>query len=495
MTDLTPIDVKSAEAIGRTLESFKTAIVEARKASAEARAEATELRRALDDKLGSQATELKTFGTTFGDTKSKLDDIATKMADAAGKIADAETKYQSLVEDSRKQAEALENVFQELKKRPAGSDDERKAAAKLREHALVCLQIKADEKNERIPTDVTADEIAVYGEHKQVFDKYLRMGSSVAKGQEWQHLSQTEQKAVSTFTHGNRFWLPTEFSDRIIACYKLDTNLTDLVDTITIGRGAVDLMVDNYVSDEAQWACEIGGTNGTTDTQLPGSQNFAVHEQRAKIAVSNTMIEDAAIDIQSWIAMRAGRQFIRGLNRTIMTGNGVGMPDGILRASNHLSFQSGKAGGTAGGDFSWQDLTAMGVFLDPRFQGNAMWLASTPALASIMMMTDGMGRPIFSAAVINGEGLPTIMGRPYRQVVQLAPPVNTTGVGGAFVPGAKPLLLGDWRQHYMLVLRRGFTAFRDPYTAIENNLVIWRFSQRVGGGVLCKNAAMALEIV
>lgn len=495
MTDLT-IDTSTATALKGSLENLAKVAIEAKDGSATARAGFAELRQALDSFMAESKAEIRNFGATHGETKAKIEEVSRLAAEQVGKWSQSEQLLQKCAEQIKEIEGVVERQHQELKRR-GGDDAEVKARAALNAAAREVYEVKASEKTPLDPKKqipVSDEDVAHYGEYKSALDRMMRLPTSVGQETMHMHLSQPEQKAVSTFTHGNRFWLPTEMSNMIIACYKLDTDLTGLVSQTMISSAGVEFMVDTYVSDEALFKCELDcAPKGKVDTQLPGTILLRPYEMFASECVTHTMIEDAAIDIQGFIAQRAGRQFIRGLNNKILNGTGQEMPDGILRPANHNTMQSGIAGGTPTGAFGWQDLRTMTVKLEPRFQAGAVWIMTTDAIAACLTMTDGLGKPILGDYALHGTGLPVIMGKPVVQVVQMASSLQNVANQGPFVPGSKPILLGDWKQHYMMVIRRGFTAFRNPYINSKCG-VTWEFFQRVGGGVLCKNAAMALEI-
>ena len=487
MTDLV-IDTKNAETLKGSLDGILALVKDTRK-------DLTGLRGAVDEKLADASKEAKQFGSKFGDTEAKIAELAQKMADSVGLVAKAEGSVTKINEQIAKHHEAIEKLHAEAQAwKSAQKPDE--ATLQERKAAKEFFELIAAEKNAASvkSVQVSDDGFESYKAHKAALDKIMRMETSVREEMVYGHLSDAEKKSISTFTHGNRYWLSSELSDRIIACYQLDTDLTGLVSQISTSRGTIEFPVDSYVQSYAKFKCEIDPTpQAALQEPTPGTLAISVHEQYAKECISNTMIEDAIFPVEMWLTQKIGAQFVRGLNNAILNGSGNGMPDGILRAVNHLTMTSGKASGTVSGTFGWQDLQMMAVKLEPRFKQNAVWMFSTNALASLMTMTDGFGRPIFSAAVLNSEGMPLLMGHPLVQVVQLADTLATPPAQG-FVPGTTPIFLGDWKQHYVLVVRRGFTALRNPY---ENPAVgvTWHFSQRVGGGVLCKNAAIGLNIV
>jgi HK97 family phage major capsid protein len=57
---------------------------------------------------------------------------------------------------------------------------------------------------------------------------------------------------------------------------------------------------------------------------------------------------------------------------------------------------------------------------------------------------------------------------------------------------ATPIAFGNWRETYMVVTRQATTMRPDPYSA--GFCTLFRFESRVGGAVLCGNAARLLRI-
>jgi HK97 family phage major capsid protein len=81
-----------------------------------------------------------------------------------------------------------------------------------------------------------------------------------------------------------------------------------------------------------------------------------------------------------------------------------------------------------------------------------------------------------------------------------APPWRTVFVkrqpGANFVanaaPGATPVAYGNWRRCYMIVLRKAVTMIQDPYSA--GFCMLFKFESRIGGTVVCANAARLMRI-
>ena len=60
------------------------------------------------------------------------------------------------------------------------------------------------------------------------------------------------------------------------------------------------------------------------------------------------------------------------------------------------------------------------------------------------------------------------------------------------VPGSTPVLFGNLRAAYLLVVRKQTSMLPDPFSL--GYCVIFRFEARVGGNVTCANAARLLRV-
>jgi HK97 family phage major capsid protein len=166
-------------------------------------------------------------------------------------------------------------------------------------------------------------------------------------------------------------------------------------------------------------------------------------------------------------------------------GSGKSMPNGMLSSGLIQSIAS-----KAPGAFGWQDLVRLYTSLPVQFQANSRYFLARDFFGSMLTETSATGQPIWTPQVIQSGGLPSIMGRPVTLVDQMP---HFLDKNGQPVTGATPAAIGDWKKTYMVVNRRGLTVFRDPFS-MQNCGVRWRFSQRLGGDVLCSAAALFLKI-
>jgi HK97 family phage major capsid protein len=92
-----------------------------------------------------------------------------------------------------------------------------------------------------------------------------------------------------------------------------------------------------------------------------------------------------------------------------------------------------------------------------------------------------MGRPILLSNPTDA-GTFMLAGSPVQIVTQM-PNV---------APGSLPVAFGNWKEVYMIVNRKAVTMLQDPYSA--GFCVLFKFEARVGGAVICSNAARLLRI-
>ncbi|MGL5736188.1 MAG: phage major capsid protein [Beijerinckiaceae bacterium] len=492
MTDLT-VNTDGAKEVKQHLDAIKDKIKEAS-------GEWKGLLQERDMKLTQLADEQKKFGGEFGDTKAKVDEISKKFAD----ILEFNSKAQS----------AIEKLETRLKTPSGnGSDDgkdEMKRARFLAEvkhySAAKAISDKLPAFDEKSMSQTFLDEAKAYD---GAFDKFMRQPHYSNNADALGFLDQGERKSISTMTHGNQIWLPLTMTNAIVRCFEEETDLTAFVSSQTISNAGMQFLRENQEAEEAQWECEMSCNEKQIDIDQPNMTTIMAHQLRAKVCCTNAMLEDAAFDLESYIAGKAGEAFVRSRNRGILTGTGNGMPHGGLKQGNHVEMASGNVAGTASGHFTWQDLVALKWKHDTRFMNSRSWWMDRDAAAATFTMSDGEGRPIWSesmlaasiaASGINGPshqgaryGIPSLLGIPAYVITQM-PKYIDSGTGNRII-GNKPIGLGDWKKWYTMVERKGFSVLRDPFSKASCNSVVWHFYMRAGGDVLCSNAALFLKIV
>jgi HK97 family phage major capsid protein len=299
-----------------------------------------------------------------------------------------------------------------------------------------------------------------------------------------QTLSPEHRKALSSFVFGsNGFILQPEMSSRILSCLVDETDVAGLMQNITISGPSIKFLVDNVDLDIAAWACQTTCFANNPQPNLQeglGELEIKPETLRYIVCASRDILEDASVDIESWMLNKVNRAFRRTISSALISGTGVGMPIGILNSAAGIPICD-TAAPTAAGQFTWQDLVMLKWQVPMQWQGAGKYLMNQHTFGLTLTMSDANGRPIMIASPLD-PGQFVTAGTAVQIVTQM-PDV---------APGATPVAYGNWNEVYMIVNRKAITMQQDPYSA--GFCVLFKFEGRVGGAVICPNAARLLRI-
>lgn len=417
----------------------------------------------LLDQAKKEAGEAK---TASADTIAKLTEIGSNLAKSAESI----TKLQSDIKS-----------IESLIARPEFSGTKKEKEDKTVEDAMELIK----QRHYYMHPDLTFDEKRYdLEEVKTALKAMERCWRFKANERHETHMSAGELKALQTISTEGYFFVRPAMSARIITCQTEYSQILDLFTNETIANASIQYMVDNDDVADGGWACETNCNVVGSDLVPPGLIEIAANEIHKRICITHKMLEDSAVDMEAYATRKIGRKFAKDINDAVVSGAVPGKPQGILTYAGFNKFQSGSVAGTPAGQFTWQDLVMMFYSLEVQWQPNATWLMNRQTLGKLLTMSDGEGRPIWTAQIISAGGAPQILGRPIRIVTQM-PNVAT---------GTNPVAIGDWKEAYTVVNRLGITTLRDPYSKAACG-VVWTFRQRIGGGVTCPRAAVFMVVL
>lgn len=292
------------------------------------------------------------------------------------------------------------------------------------------------------------------------------------------------RKSLTQFSlGGSDFLVPVETSSRVLRCIVDPTDVTGLVSSEQISSAGIKFPIDNSRMNLAAWSCEATcfANNPQPDLQEGlGEVEIRVDPLRYIVCAGKSLLEDSAFNIENWIFRRAEQGYREALSTAILVGDGLGKPLGLLHPRSGLPVcETGAT--TAAGTFSWQDLVMLAYEIPVKWHSGSVYVMNQRTLAQILTMSDATGKPLLSALPQDVPG--------YRMA---GFPIIIANQMPDVMPGSTPILFGNLREAYVLVLRRGLTMQPDPYTG--GFCMLWRFDARVGGGPLCANACRLLRI-
>lgn len=412
-------------------------------------------------------------GKAWEEHKKTNDELIKAKAD--GKVVtELEAKLAKIGADLDRIGE-LKSEFDAVmaKLQRPGGDDPKAKAEQERELKEFNGMIRSEfqSKGKILPAPLDQDG---YRHYKSGFYK---MVSGVA----FDALEPDERKAMSAGSDPDGgYLLPASTTGSIVSkLYEMST-MRQLATVIPLSTGKIEGIVDN---DEASagWVSELG-TRSDSATPTVGKYEIEAHEMYAMPKVSQKILDDAATDVEAWLAAKVADKLARVEGTAFTIGTGVGQPRGLFAYSTAATADGSRSWGTfehvvsgANGDFTTtkadplQDL--IGAFKDSYLQ-NATWLMRREVRTKIRKMKEATSDRYLWEPSLQAGVPDKLLGYPAR-VDQYVPALAT---------GSLSMALGDFKQTYMIIDRMGVRTLRDPFTA--KPYVVFYTTARVGGGAV-----------
>lgn len=427
----------------------------------------------------------------FGDNVRGLKDSMQKDLEAVRKLAEeakgaaenpeiksqiealttsVEAKHSAIEAEVKKVQEQADRVETAFKRSATTGDGGDQAETK---DAISFFEAKSAMSGSlRIGTRPRADNVDRdgYKAWEQGFDTYLRQDDRAV-----------ETKALSVGSNPDGGYLvPTAISNRIIQTIRETSPMRELATIETIGTDSIEISID--INDlDAGW---VGEEQDRAETSTPqvGVQKIAVHELYAKPKATQKVLEDAAINVEAWLAGKIADKFARTEATAFISGNGVGRPRGIL------SYAAGsgreKLPQIVSGNATLvtaDSIVGLPYELKSAYLGNASWLMKRSTVQAVMLLKDGQGQYLWRPGLVAGQ--PSTLG---GYAVRMADDMPIVGAGNL------PIAFGDFRRGYTIVDRLGIVTLRDPYSA--KPFVEFYSRKRVGGAVTDFDAIVLMKV-
>lgn len=238
------------------------------------------------------------------------------------------------------------------------------------------------------------------------------------------------------------------------------------------------------------WTSERGTVSETT-TANTGMRKIPVHQMYAQPKASQQILDDAGIDIESWLAAKVSDKLGRLENLAFISGTGVGQPKGLTsyttsltptNPSEILHVVSGHAT-----QITADGLINMTYSLKSPYIAGASYLMQRKTVQVAALLKDTQNRYLWQPSL--QAGTPEMLnGYPIKRMEDMTGP--TSGV--TFAAAALPIAFGDFKKAYTIVDRQGLRVLRDPFTAKPH--VLFYTTKRTGGDVTNFEAFSLMKI-
>ncbi len=312
-----------------------------------------------------------------------------------------------------------------------------------------------------------------FAPHQKAFDAYLRSGDDDAlRG------LALEEKGLTTAVNADGGYLvDPQTAATIQGVLKSTSSIRAVANVVNVMATSYDVLVD-LGEVGAGWGTEAGPT-GETGTPQIERISIRLHELAAMPKASQRLLDDAAFDIETWLADRIAAKFARAEAAAFVAGDGVDKPRGFL---DHDKVDEGVwTWGSLGyiptgaaGDFDAgapaDAIVDLVYALDATYRANATFVMNSKTAGAVRKMKDADGRFLWSDGITQGEPA-RLMGYPVL-IAEDMPDIAANAFAIAF---------GDFGAGYTVAERPDLRVLRDPFSAKPH--VLFYATKRVGGDV------------
>ncbi|PZU89626.1 MAG: phage major capsid protein [Chelatococcus sp.] len=308
-------------------------------------------------------------------------------------------------------------------------------------------------------------------EHKAAFAAYVRSGEAGG-------LKRLETKALSAGSGPDGGYLaPSSVESEILRRLATVSPIRAIATVRTISSGTYKKAFST-TGPASGWVAETAA-RPQTGTPTLAELSFPAMELYAMPAATQTLLDDAIVDIDQWIAEEAESAFAEQEGAAFVAGDGIDKPKGFLaypfvaNASwswgNIGVLNSGAAGAFPASNPS-DVLVDLVYALKAGYRQNGSFVMNRKTQAAIRKFKDATGQYLWQPPASAGAPA-TLLGFPLVEAEDM-PDIAANAVAIAF---------GDFRRGYLVVDRAGVRILRDPYSAKPH--VLFYTTKRVGGGV------------
>ncbi len=308
-------------------------------------------------------------------------------------------------------------------------------------------------------------------EHKAAFAAYVRTGEAGG-------LKRLEAKALSAGSGPDGGYLaPSTVEGEILRRLAHVSPIRSLATVRTISSGTYKKAFST-TGPASGWVAEAAARPQTGSPTL-AELSFPAMELYAMPAATQTLLDDAIVNIDQWIAEEVESAFAEQEGAAFVNGDGTDKPKGFLAYPTvaEVSWSWGNIGvlntGVAGAFAASNPsdvLVDLVYALKAGYRQNASFVMNRKTQGTVRKFKDANGNYLWQPPASAGAPA-TLLGFPLVEAEDM-PNIANNAVSIAF---------GDFRRGYLVVDRAGVRILRDPYSA--KPYVLFYTTKRVGGGV------------
>jgi HK97 family phage major capsid protein len=295
-------------------------------------------------------------------------------------------------------------------------------------------------------------------EYKAKLNSYLR------KGVEF------EAKALSVGNDEDGGYLVSaQMSQEIVKKVFESSPLRQLASVQVISGDSLEMIQD---LDEAgiEW---VGETQSRSETDTPQFKKIRIplHELAARPKASQKILDDAFINMESWLADKVAEKFARAEATSFISGDGFNKPRGILDYASGTGYEQIEQVASGANDaISADGLMNLLYALKAPYRANSSFLMKRSTVLAVRKLKGNDNNYLWAPGLAAGQPS-TLLGQPLYEAEDMPAIANAT----------LSVACGDFRAGYQIVDKFGVRVLRDPFSS--KPYVEFYTTKRVGGAV------------
>jgi HK97 family phage major capsid protein len=268
------------------------------------------------------------------------------------------------------------------------------------------------------------------------------------------------------------FLEPEEMSSEIIKKLNGDGSLMASTKQIQVSGNNLTLKVDEAQpwngGVQAYWT-EEGGTISQSKPKFK-QPAFRLHKLAALVLATDELLDDATA-LGSYIQASAPEAIMHAVNKAILTGTGVGKPEGIINSPFTVTVS--KESMQANDTINAKNVVKMYNRLFPLSRARAAWYVNPGCEDQLRLMKDDNDNYIYLApgSQLNQGPYATLLGRPVIPLMGGIPALGDKG----------DIIFADLSYYYMILKAGGIKSATSIHMKFDTEETAFRFSMRIDG--------------
>ena len=308
--------------------------------------------------------------------------------------------------------------------------------------------------------------------HRKAFSAYVRAGDDDAL-----RVLDVEAKGIYSVTGDGGFLVDPGTADTITSVLRSGASLRAISRVVNVESSSYDVLAD-HGDIGSDWTDEGAVFTETTAASVERI-SITLHELSAAPQATQRLLDDAAFDVEGWLAERVAERFLRAESEAFVNGTGANQPQGFLTKPTiaNANWSWGNIGYIAtgtDGDFDPNSpadaLVDLIYAVNAEYRAGSVFIMNSRTAGEVRKMKDNQGRFLWMEG-LQANQPPLLIGYP-ALIVEEMPDIGS---------GAHAIAFGNFTQGYTIAERPDLRILRDPYTARPN--VTFFATKRVGGDV------------